>query len=223
MVTIEHIYCQIAAAGKKYQAEKIVLFGSRARGDNRERSDIDIAIYGMPEKLRGLFWETIDELPTLLSVDIVHISENTDPVLIKNIERDGIVLMNKAKEKYGKLKQAVQRLQEAIQDYHKNKLDSIRDGVIQRFEFCTELTWKTVREYLLDQGHIEINSPKSVMRQAFADGIVDQEQSWIDLINDRNVTSHIYDEATAERIYQSIEKNYYPMFLQLVQKLQNLI
>ena len=223
MKTIEQIYSQIAAAGKKYQADKIILFGSRARADNRERSDIDIAIYGMPEKLRGLFWETIDELPTLLSVDIVHISENTDPVLIKNIERDGIVLMNKAKEKYGKLKQAVQRLQEAIQDYHKNKLDSIRDGVIQRFEFCTELTWKTVREYLLDQGYIEINSPKSVMRQAFADGIVDQEQSWIDLINDRNVTSHIYDEATAERIYQSIEKNYYPMFLQLVQKLQNLI
>lgn len=170
-----------------------------------------------------MFWSAIDDLPTLLSIDIVHVSEKTDPALIKNIERDGIVLMDKAEEKYGKLKQAVQRLQEAIDDYHKSELDSIRDGVIQRFEFCTELAWKTIREYLLDQGYTEINSPKSVMRQAFADGVVEKEQPWIDLLNDRNATSHIYDEETAASIYQHIEKSYYPMFVRLVQKLQDLI
>lgn len=58
---------------------------------------------------------------------------------------------------------------EAIVDYDQMGLDSIRDGVIQRFEFCVELAWKTLREYLLDQGYTEINSPKSVMKQAFAD------------------------------------------------------
>ena len=209
--------------GKEYQADKIILFGSRARGDNRERSDIDIAVYGMPEKNQSLFWSAIDDLPSLLSVDIVHITGRTDVALLKNIERDGVVLMNKAKEKYGKLAQAVERLQEAIDDYHKNRLDSIRDGVIQRFEFCTELTWKTIREYLLDQGYTDINSPKSVMRQAFADGVIDNEQAWIDLLNDRNATSHIYDETTAAKIYQHIEKNYYFMFHDLVHKLDKLI
>jgi nucleotidyltransferase substrate binding protein (TIGR01987 family) len=223
VITIEQLYSRIAALGKKYHANQIVLFGSRARGDNRERSDIDIAVYGMPEEFRSSFWSAVDELPTFLSVDIVHISEKTDPALIRSIERDGIVLMNKAEEKYGKLKHAVQRLNEAIDDYHKNKLDSIRDGVIQRFEFCTELTWKTVREYLLDQGYTEINSPKSVMRQAFADGLIDSDQAWIDLLNDRNATSHIYDEATATQIYQHIEENYYSMFCNLVRKLDKLI
>lgn len=223
MIIIEQIYNRIATLGKKYKADKIVLFGSRARGDNRERSDIDIAVYGMPEESKSLFWSSIDELPTLLSVDIVHITKGTDPALIKNIERDGIVIMDKAQEKYGKLKEAVKRLNEAINDYHKNDLDSIRDGVIQRFEFCTELSWKTVREYLLDQGYTEINSPKSVMRTAFTDGIVDDEKAWIDLLNDRNTTSHIYDEATAEQIYQHIEKTYYQMFLDITKKLKNLI
>ena len=65
---------------------------------------------------------------------------------------DGVILMDKMQEKYEKLVQAVQRLDEAIADYDQMGLDSIRDGVIQRFEFCAELAWKTLREYLLDQG-----------------------------------------------------------------------
>lgn len=220
---MEQIYNQIAALGKKYQADKIILFGSRARGDNRERSDIDIAIYGMPKENYGLFWSDIEELPTLLSVDIVHITGGTDPMLLKNIERDGVTLMNKTEEKYAKLTQAVLRLKDAIEDYQKENLESIRDGAIQRFEFCTELTWKTVREYLLDQGYVEINSPKSVMRQAYADGIIDDEQSWIELLNDRNSTSHIYDEETAVQIYKKISEKYYPMFCQVAEKIKGLI
>ena len=220
---MEEIYRQIADLGKKYQADKIVLFGSRARGDNRERSDIDIAVYGMPEENQGLFWSAVDDLPSLLSVDIVHITDGTDAALLKNIKRDGVTVMNKAEEKYGKLAQAVERLGEAIEDYRKESLDSIRDGVIQRFEFCTELTWKTIREYLLDQGYTDINSPKSVMRQAFADGILDEEQAWIDLLNDRNATSHIYDEATARNIYQRIAEKYYGMFQTVIKKLKGLI
>jgi predicted nucleotidyltransferase len=93
--------------GEKYQADKIVLFGSRARGDNRERSDIDIAVYGMPPEKQGLFWSAIDDLPSLLNVDIVHITDRTDAALLNNIKRDGVTIMNKAEEKYGKLTQAV--------------------------------------------------------------------------------------------------------------------
>ena len=91
----------------------------------------------------------------------------------------------------------------------------MRDGVIQRFEFCTELTWKTLREYLLDQGYTEINSPKSVMRQAYADRLINDEQSWIGLLNDRNLTSHLYDEDTAVEIYNRISGIYVNMFDQI--------
>ena len=92
---MEKLYALIAALGEKYNAEKILLFGSRARGDNRERSDIDLAIYGMPEENRARFWSDIDDLPTLLKFDLVHVTELTNAELVKNIEKDGVVLYEK--------------------------------------------------------------------------------------------------------------------------------
>ena len=165
------------------------------------------------------FREQLDELPTLLEFDLVFVTEQTDPKLVANIERDGVILMDKIQEKYEKLVQAVQRLDEAIADYDKIGLDSIRDGVIQRFEFCAELAWKTLREYLLDQGYTEINSPKSVMKQAFADGILDHEDGWLQLLDARNETSHIYDEATATTVFGNIRTVYVPLLKDLIQKL----
>ena len=85
-------------------------------------------------------------MPTLLEFDLVFVTEQTNPKLVANIERDGVILMDKMQEKYEKLVQAVHRLDEAIVDYDQMGLDSIRDGVIQRFEFCVELAWKTLRE-----------------------------------------------------------------------------
>ena len=89
---MEKLYALIAALGEKCQAEKIILFGSRARGDNHDRSDIDLAIYGMPEKNRAWFWSDIDDLPTLLKFDLVHVDADTDTELVKNIEKDGVTL-----------------------------------------------------------------------------------------------------------------------------------
>lgn len=92
---MEKLYTLIAALGEKYHAEKIVLFGSRARGDNRERSDIDLAIYGMPEENRARFWSDVDDLPTLLKFDLVHITSHTDAEFLQNIEKDGVTLYEK--------------------------------------------------------------------------------------------------------------------------------
>ena len=216
---MENLYRKIAAIGRRFRAERVVLFGSRARGDNRSRSDIDIAVFGASPDDLPAFREQLDELPTLLEFDLVFVTEQTDPKLVANIERDGVILMDKMQEKYEKLVQAVQRLDEAIADYDQMGLDSIRDGVIQRFEFCAELAWKTLREYLLDQGYAEINSPKSVMKQAFADGILDHEEGWLHLLDARNETSHIYDEVTATTVFGDIRTVYDPLLKNLIQKL----
>lgn len=93
---MQQLYTLIAALGEKYNAEKILLFGSRARGDNRERSDIDLAIYGMPQKNRAFFWSDIDDLPTLLKFDLVHITADTNVELVKNIEKDGVTLYERS-------------------------------------------------------------------------------------------------------------------------------
>lgn len=93
---MDKLYALIVALGEKYNAEKILLFGSRARGDHKERSDIDLAIYGMPKDNQARFWWDIDDLPTLLKFDLVHVTEDTDAELVKNIEKDGVILYEKS-------------------------------------------------------------------------------------------------------------------------------
>ena len=209
---IKNLYRSIVMLGRRYGAQKLVLFGSRARGDNRPASDIDLAVYGMPESQRGAFGAAGEELPTLLKLDIVHIRPGMAPLFLQNIERDGIDLMNKFSEKYRQLVDAVARLREALSDYDKTALESVRDGVIQRFEFCTELAWKTMREYLIDQGYTELNSPKATIRQAFAFGLISDESGWLSLLEDRNLTSHIYNEETAKEIFGHISQKYLALF-----------
>ena len=185
MIYISNILQAVIDTARKFGAAKVILFGSRARGDNRERSDIDIAVYGVSKSNQAAFRSDIADIPTLL------VSSETDKVLLNNIEKDGKVIMSKFTEKYQKLISATDRLKEAIADYETTPLDSVRDGAIQRFEFCTELAWKTVREYLIEQGYTDINSPKSVMKTAFSDGLLTNENGWLEILESRNITSHV--------------------------------
>lgn len=216
---MEKLLKEIAAVGHRNRAERILLFGSRARGDNRDRSDIDIAVFGMPKENRTVFSEAIEKLPTLLDFDIIFVDEKTDEALLQNIKKDGITIMSKFTEKYNKFSLSISRLEESINEYEVYKISSSRDGVIQRFEFCTELAWKNAREYLREQGYVEINSPKAVMKQAYSDGLIDDERSWIELLNARNLTSHIYDENTASEIFESIKTTFFPLLAELNGKL----
>lgn len=209
----------IAEAALRLGAQRVILFGSRARGDCRARSDVDLAVCGMPKEHEAAFRDALEALPTLLAFDVVFVTPSLSPELLKNIEKDGIVLMDKAKEKAANLLYAVNRLQEAIREYDSLHYASMRDGAIQRFEFCVELAWKALREHLLAQGYANINSPKSVMKQAYADGLLSEETVWLQILNDRNLTSHIYDEAAAEEIYQRIAGSYCALLRSLAEKL----
>lgn len=216
---MEELYKSIAELGKQYSAEKIVLFGSRARKDNREKSDIDLAVFKMPDENRGLFAQAVESLPTLLQFDIVFVSEKTSSSLLENIKKDGVVIMNKFNEKLEKFSEAVLRLEEALKEYEKYGISSSRDGVIQRFEFCTELAWKSTREFLISEGYVDLNSPKAVMKQAYTDNLITDEKAWLELLYSRNLTSHIYDEATASDIFTSIKDGYLLLFKQLLEAL----
>lgn len=89
---MNELYARLADLAARYGAQRLVLYGSRARGDFHARSDVDLAVYGMPEKQRGGFSLETEDLPTLLKLDIVHISPNMDPAFLENIEKDGVVL-----------------------------------------------------------------------------------------------------------------------------------
>lgn len=216
----ESIQRAVAALGRRLGAERVVLFGSRARGDERPRSDVDLAVYGLPRAQEAAFGDGIDELPTLLSFDLVFVSDHTAPALLENIEKDGIVLMDKFLEKCAKFEQAVKRLDEVIAVYDRYQLPELKDAVIQRFSFCSELAWKSAREYLLDAGYLDLNSPKAVMRQAYAAGLLPDDQPWIALLQARNLAAHVYDEETANEIFQQVRSDFAPLFHALLEALQ---
>lgn len=70
--------------------EKVIMFGSRARKDNKENSDIDLAIYGIDKEEVWKLSEKIEDINTLYSFDIVVISKDTSVELIKQIKKDGV-------------------------------------------------------------------------------------------------------------------------------------
>ena len=213
------LYSQLAQLAAKHGAEKLVLFGSRAREDYKQTSDIDLAIYGMAEDHRGYFGWEVENLPTLLQFDLVFVSPSTSSALLENIKKDGVVLMDRAMDKRNKLKAALSRLDESLAEYAVSSTAVVRDGVIQRFEFCTELAWKATREYLIDQGYTAVNSPKGVMRQAYADGVITDEAGWIKLLDDRNLTSHMYDDNVASQVFEHICTQYIELFHALYKRL----
>ena len=89
---MEDLYHQLSELARRYGAQRLVLFGSRARGDHSERSDIDLAVYGMPKENQPRFWLDAEELPTLLKLDIVQIVPGMNPAFLENLEKDGITL-----------------------------------------------------------------------------------------------------------------------------------
>ena len=181
---------------------------------------IDSTITVSPQQ-RAQFSDAVEnDLDSLYSVDLVFVSEHTDAALLQNIEKDGICLLDRYNTKFENLTNAVERLREGVQAYQENPAKIIRDGVIQRFEFTCELAWKTTREFLLDQGFTELNSPKATMRKAFSYGLIDDEQAWIALLNARNQTSHLYDDATAQEIYSQIESEFVSLFDKLIEQLK---
>lgn len=115
-------------------------------------------------------------------------------------------------QKVENYKNALTQLEEAVERYQKTPEDSLyRDGLIQRFEFTVELAWKSIKEYLEDQGVVlSIASPRGILKEAFAAGVLDDGDLWNNILTARNLTSHVYDEVTAVGIAQQICTEFLP-------------
>jgi nucleotidyltransferase substrate binding protein (TIGR01987 family) len=85
--------------------------------------------------------------------------------------------------------------------------DIVMDGTIQRFEFTFELFWKTLRRFLQQEG-VDTASPKSTLRHAYRRGLLDREQLWLDMLKDRNHSSHIYNAEMAREIFSRLPGHY---------------
>ena len=100
----------------------------------------------------------------------------------------------------------------------------VRDASIQRFEFTFELVWKTLKLHFERQG-LMCGGPRPAIKMAFAAGLIPSQEEtdlWLAMLEDRNLTSHAYDEALSKRIFSNIRSQYAPMLRGMNQTIQTL-
>lgn len=90
----DRVIKDISAFSKKYNVQKVILFGSRARGTHAERSDIDIAVIG--GDFDSFYWAVKETIHSLLSFDIVDYDSEASEQLKREIEKDGVVIYEQA-------------------------------------------------------------------------------------------------------------------------------
>lgn len=122
-----------------------------------------------------------------------------------------------------KFSQAVEYINQnfvGVVDDIKNQLDTsqtilndvLKEGIIQRFEYTHELAWNLMKDYAEYQGNANIRGSRDATREAFKMGIISKSEIWMDMIQSRNLTSHTYNQETADEIYLKIVNDYYPAF-----------
>jgi nucleotidyltransferase substrate binding protein (TIGR01987 family) len=91
-----------------------------------------------------------------------------------------------------------------------------KEGAIQRFEVAFELAWKTLKDYLEENG-IVVNpvTPRNVIKEAFAAKLLEDAQVWIDMMLHRNLLSHTYDIKVFEAVLRTVVERYFPSFERL--------
>lgn len=110
-----------------------------------------------------------------------------------------------------KLGQAVDIVSEKM-DWGEEVDDLLQEGLIQRFEYTHELAWKVMKDYAEYQGYTDVKGSRDAFRKGLEMGIIDSQQ-WMESIEDRNQTSHNYDDETANEIYEAVVTEYYPLFV----------
>ncbi|MBB3907728.1 nucleotidyltransferase substrate binding protein (TIGR01987 family) [Anoxybacillus rupiensis] len=212
--------------------EKIILFGSRARGDYKETSDIDIAIkFRKNNEQLYRIQDDLAEVNIIYTVDVIDYDKISNGKLKSYIDQEGktifltndrgeiVVTMNKIIDKLSDFEKALYKLHQSVgRDVTKD--DLVLDATIQRFEFTYDLAWKWMKSYLEYNGNNEVTSPRKTIKEAFKEGLIQDGETWIQMLEDRNRTSHTYDEQIAMEIYEHIRQRYVYLFDRLLMEMK---
>ncbi len=118
------------------------------------------------------------------------------------------------------LKSAYDSLKSGVEKKDLSELE--RDGVVQRFEFTIEITWKTLKKFLQFEGWDSQLFPREIIKEFYKKGIIEDSKLFLDFIDLRNNSSHNYDEEMVNDMFLFIEKNH-GAFARLIGNLENLL
>ena len=125
-------------------------------------------------------------------------------------------------QRFANYKKALAQLKNAVELSKQRALSQLeKQGVIQAFEFTHELAWNVLKDYLEDQGMQNINGSKDTTRAAFKVALIVSGEQWMAMIQSRNLSSHTYNEHTAEQLVDAILSVYFPLFEALQTEMEN--
>lgn len=119
---------------------------------------------------------------------------------------------------------ALQTLSRAVALSAERPLSELeQQGVIQVFEFTHELAWNMLKDFLEAQGIAGLIGSRDAIRTAFKNGLLQEGETWMEMIKARNLSSHTYQLELANRLAAEILQRFYPAFVALEQKMQELV
>ena len=115
--------------------------------------------------------------------------------------------MDRLKERLATARRALESLEELVVLQPPSRVE--RDAAIQRFEYSFEACWKAAQRYLLVVEGLSLGAPKACIRASREVGLFSDEQAIVglEMVDDRNLTVHTYNEAVAERIYRNLARH----------------
>ena len=123
-------------------------------------------------------------------------------------------------QRFVNYQKALSQLQKFIDKGELSELEE--QGLVKAFEYTYELAWTTLKDFLEYRGQTDIYGSRDAIRKAFQLNLIDDGESWMDMLKSRNKTSHTYNKETAEEICQAVKDVYYSLFQQLQIRLDRL-
>jgi len=124
------------------------------------------------------------------------------------------------KQRFANYKKALRQLDEILKIDQLSKIEEI--ALIKAFEFTFELAWNVIKDYYQYQGIAEIQGSRDAFRTAFKQGLIEDGETWMNMIESRIQTTHVYNESVASDIAEDIINNYYDQFKELEHQLEKL-
>lgn len=115
-------------------------------------------------------------------------------------------------QRLNNFRKALSRFNDATNTARERLLSDLeKQGMIQAFEYTYELAWKLLQDYLRWQGADHLTGSRDVTREAFSAGLITEGEAWMRMLQDRNLTSHSYNEETANAILANIQSHYHDL------------
>ena len=117
------------------------------------------------------------------------------------------------KQRFDNYEKALRHLEQALSVENPDIIQ--KAGMVQFFEMTFELSWKMLKDYLEEQGFEEVVSPRKAIKKAFETSLVQDGHGWMQMLENRNLAVHTYDEETADQVVAAIRGTYYPLLKEL--------